>query len=449
MESEPGKGTAFHFTARFEPAESPQADEVKLPVEALQDIRVLVVDDNSTNRLILQEMLTRWRMIPQLAEGGREALRAVADAQAGNLTFPLVILDARMPEMDGFAVACELRRAPAFASAVILMLTSDRQPEDAARCREAGITVQITKPVLEAELLQSVLLALGKQLPVRQRESTEPAASREHPVRPLRILLAEDNAVNRQLAVQLLEKRGHTVDVAGDGREVLQVLDAIGQDTLDVVLMDVQMPELDGLEATRMIRNRETQSGGHLPIIALTAHALKRDRERCFAAGMDGYVTKPLRAEEMFREIARCQAQYRPAKAPLAAARIEGPKPFTGRNGEAKVLDRQALLDHVEGDTQLLAELVRLFVQDFPRQLTALRAAAQRGDAAAFAHEAHTIKGTLGSFAAPDAYAEALALEKMGREENLAHAAEACERLDRKIGILKPLLLEVSCEVCK
>ncbi len=449
LESEPGHGSKFHFTVQFQPAELPLPHDAILPLEALEGLPVLIVDDNSTNRRILHDMLAGWRMAPQVVESGPEALAALAHANDAGHKFSLVLLDVQMPEMDGFAVVEQIRGSPSLAGATILMLSSNRQREDSARCRELGVSAYLVKPIMERELREAVLLVMGRNAPAALPVAAGGQQAPARAGRSLEILLAEDNPVNRQLAVHLLEKRGHCVSVACDGREALRILEERTAPPFDLLLMDVQMPEFDGFEVTKMIREREKVDGGHLPIIAVTAHALKGDRERCMNAGADGYVTKPVRAVELFSEIERCIAS-RPAQGSTPAQTAEAvPAQPPDPAGTETVLDRGALMERLEGDLGLLAELVHLFLDDYPQQVARVRAAAERGDATSFAREAHTIKGTLGNFSAPAAYAVALSLEKMGRTGDLSHAADACEKLQREIGELKPLLLELCSEVPK
>ena len=256
---------------------------------------MLVVDDNATNRLILDELLAGWGMRPTAVDGGPAALAAMRQAGDAGEPFPLVLLDAMMPEMDGFAVAERIQRDPELAGTAVMMLSSADLRGDAERCRALGIAAYLRKPVKESELLDAILAVLGVA-PVTRAEPSSPAADAlPPPSRRLRILLAEDTPVNQRLAVTLLEERGHTVVVANDGREALDILE---RESFDLVLMDVQMPRMDGFEATAAIRAREAGTGRHIPIIAMTAHAMKGDRERCLAAGMDGYISKPIRAEQ-------------------------------------------------------------------------------------------------------------------------------------------------------
>ncbi len=296
VESELNKGSRFHFSAQFGLQKAPARTIVPRDPATLRDMRVLVVDDNATNRQILLKMLDHWHTRPLAVESGAKAMTALSEAQGLGRNYPLILLDAQMPEMDGFALAECIKRNPEWGAATIMMLSSAGQRGDAKRCRELGVAAYLTKPVRQGELLDAVLTALGTK-PIR--EAPPPLVTR-HSLREnskhLRILLVEDNAVNQMLAVRLLEKRGHKVIVAGNGKEALAALE---KDSFDLVLMDVQMPEMDGFEATAVIREKEKTSGNHLPVIAMTAHAMAGDRERCLEAGMDDYITKPIRPEEL------------------------------------------------------------------------------------------------------------------------------------------------------
>ncbi len=322
VESEEGRGSTFHFTTRQGVSRDPIAAPTPADVRLLCGMPVLVVDDNATNRLILVEILSsHWGMKPTPADGGRAALAEMTRARAASVPYPLVLLDARMPEMDGFAVAAEIRRRPHLAGATIMMLTSDDQRECAARCREIGIAVYVVKPVAPAELLEAMRNALGVSPAPADASSSTPSTNQavtgsgealygaalagDHPATPtgvsgLRVLLAEDNVVNQTLVIRLMEKRGHSVETVANGK---QALDALKGDVFDLVLMDVQMPEMDGFAATAAIRREEESTGRHLPIVALTAHALKEDAARCLVAGMDGYVAKPIEPSRLFAAI--------------------------------------------------------------------------------------------------------------------------------------------------
>ena len=296
VESEPGKGSRFHFTAHFGLQKLPARAIVPRDPTTLRDMRVLVVDDNATNRQILLKMLTNWHTNPTAVESGAKAISTLREAQGLGRVFQLILIDAQMPEMDGFALAECINRNPDWGTATIMMLSSAGQRGDARRCRELGVAAYLTKPVRQGELLDAILTALGTR-PIKE---APPVLVTRHSLREnsnhLRILLVEDNAVNQVLAVRLLEKRGHTVAVTGNGKEALAALE---KQSFDLVLMDVQMPDMDGFEATAAIRKKEKTSGNHLPVIAMTAHAMVGDRERCLQAGMDDYIMKPIRPEEL------------------------------------------------------------------------------------------------------------------------------------------------------
>jgi two-component system, sensor histidine kinase and response regulator len=299
LESLPGQGSTFHFIVRLGVQKFPAVRPRPIPPEQLRNIHVLIVDDNFTNRRVLEGMLTRWGMRPTAVEGGRAGLQALQVAKSTGHPFPLILLDGQMPDMDGFALATLIRKDPTLVGATIMMLTSAGHVGDAARCRELGISAYLVKPIRQGELLEAIC-ALLQQNPEKQTAPLVTQHSLRESRNRRRVLLAEDNPVNQKLAVRLLEKRGFEVVVAGDGEVALKELE---QAPFDVVLMDVQMPNVDGFEATAAIRRKEKSTGLHLPIIAMTAHALKGDEERCIAAGMDAYVSKPIRTNELFATI--------------------------------------------------------------------------------------------------------------------------------------------------
>ena len=298
VESELGRGSQFHFTARLGIADTKVIEVGAIaPPEILRAVRVLVVDDNRTNRRILEGMLGRWEMKSSSVQDGEEALAKLSEAREAGEPFALILMDMHMPKMDGFELIEEIRQGPHPSTAMIMMLTSAGHRGDAARCQELGVAGYLLKPIRQSELREAIARVLGAReqkgaIPLITRyslhDAREPAAS-------LRILLAEDNAVNQRLASRLLEKRGHSVVVAGNGREALEALE---KHHFDLVFMDVQMPVMDGFEATAAIRKKEG-GGVHLPIVALTAHAMKGDREKCLAGGMDEYLTKPIRPQEL------------------------------------------------------------------------------------------------------------------------------------------------------
>jgi two-component system sensor histidine kinase/response regulator len=302
VDSMVGRGSTFHVSVPFDVV---AADAMKPIAPApgladLRDIRVLVIDDNSTNRQILKAMLAGWGMQPALVESGAAGIAALSRALAGGAPFDLVLLDFQMPDMDGFEVAERIKSMPELSTTTIMMLSSVGQRGDGARCRELGLAGYLTKPVQRGVLFSAMSSALAKH---RTEDGARPLVTR-HTVREsegaLRVLLAEDNAVNALLASTLLKKQGHHVTAVVTGREALSALEV---SEFDVVLMDVQMPDMDGLEATAEIRRQEATTGRHVAIIALTAHAMVEDRQRCLDAGADGYLSKPFNPSQLFAAI--------------------------------------------------------------------------------------------------------------------------------------------------
>ena len=311
VESKAGKGSTFHFTVRLGLQRGKIEELIAAKPDDLKDLPVLVVDDNATNRLILEKMLTNWQMKPTAVEGGRKALAAVEQAVKDGKLYSLFLIDSRMPEMDGFTLAKKIKDNPNLAGASMVMLTSSGARGDAARCQKLGISAYLTKPIKQSELLDAIMLARGaateekEPVPLITRHTIRESRRRLH------ILLGEDNIINQKVAVHILEKYGHKVFVANNGQEVLQ---ALKKEHFDLILMDVQMPKMDGFEATASIREKEKKTGFHIPIIAMTAHAMKGDRERCLDSGMDDYIAKPLKAEHLTKTIDRMISKERKAK---------------------------------------------------------------------------------------------------------------------------------------
>jgi CheY-like chemotaxis protein len=300
-ESQLGEGSIFHFTAPFRLARKEDFDGLPPRYESLRGTRVLVVDDNMTNLRILAELLRNWSMEPELVASASAGLELLQGCHQSGRAFDLILTDAHMPEMDGFEFIEAARSQARLDSTVIMMLTSSDQPGDRLQCQQLGMSACLLKPIKQQELLEAIARSLvgGPQ----EKGGIQPAAAAaaRHP-RPLRILLAEDSVVNQKLAVALLKKHGHRVTVVGDGKEAVAAARA---GDYDLILMDVQMPEMDGLEATREIRRHEVGTNLHTPIVAMTAHALKGDRQKCLESGMDDYLAKPIHARELFEAIQR------------------------------------------------------------------------------------------------------------------------------------------------
>jgi PAS domain S-box-containing protein len=437
LESAPGQGSTFHFTAALRVQEAPpQGAAVSVEPAELCGLRVLVVDDNATNRRILQEILGNWGARPTAVDGGHAALSALEQASQAGEPFRLILLDACMPQMDGFELAKQIRgRFPAGGQggAILMMLSSAVRSGDASRCRDLGITTALIKPIRQANLSRAIRKALGIAVPEGgQAPLREPAVGTSgdalRPQRGLRILLAEDNPVNQKLAMTLLRKEGHQVELAGNGQEALAALK--GQ-SFDLVLMDVQMPEMNGLEATAAIREKEKGTGRHLPILAMTAYAMKGDRERCMEAGMDGYVAKPIRRAELLEAIAWACSAFQESR-PLSTGPLELPA------GEDR--DWSAALAEAGGDRQLLAETAALFLEACPRWLADLRAAIDEQDRDKVLFAAHTLRGGLTALALEEADGAAFRLEAMGREGDLAAAEQAWTTLLQEVQRVTPAL---------
>jgi signal transduction histidine kinase/CheY-like chemotaxis protein len=433
-ESRPGRGSVFHFEAVFghAKAETGKAITPSQQVE-LEGMPVLVVDDNATNRLILSETLCNWRMNPTVADGGISALESLHAALKSEHAYPLVILDAQMPDMDGFAVAEQIHRDPALANATIMMLTSDHQMGDVARCRELGIAAYLTKPIGQSELLDAILNIMNKRPVLKTQvrpDTSKPATIAGH---NLQVLLAEDNSVNQQVAVRLLEKQGHHVVVAGNGRQALDELKKKTGHPFDLILMDVQMPEMDGLETTAEIRRQESFSGGHIPIIAMTAHAMQGDRERCMEAGMDGYTAKPVRIDALLAELSR-----------VLLEKQSGKMDERGLPGAPGVrFNREALLLRMHGDYNLLAVWADLFAKDSARCLSDLRKWIGRGDAKMVEKAAHSLEAAVSNFAAAYVTESAARIELMGRNGDLSGAPRELAVLQNEVELLKSFLASV------
>jgi len=417
VESAVGRGSTFHFTARFGVWGGQTSAAVAKSHGALRDLRVLVVDDNATNRRILKEVFAGWQMQATVVDGGEAALAALREATLDNTPYALMVLDSHMPGMDGLTLVERMRSEPGLGKPIVILLSSGDQ-RDSARCAALGIRHFAAKPVTQNELLEMILKALGVAGTEPEDAFITPQKIRE-PRRRLRILLAEDNPVNQKLAIRMLEKWGHAVTLAEDGRRAVDLVSAAGPDGFDLVLMDIQMPILNGFEATIALRQAEQRTGKRLRIVAMTAHAMKGDHARCLAAGMDGYISKPIDAAQLFDIVEGADAQTAtPPPAPPSPA--------------DPVWDVAAALAHVGGDRALLCEMTELFLAEVPRLLGAVRSAVGEADAGSVERAAHKLKGSLSIFAARGALTAARRLEELGRAGDLTDAGAAVQALDRE-----------------
>ncbi len=404
LESEPGVGTTFHFTIACDIAAVSESEPKPLPADA----RVLIVDDNEVNRRVLLEQVSRWQLRGTAVASGAAAIEALLAASAAGTPFQLLLLDANMPEMDGFTVAEAISHRAELTGVTVMMLTSSGQYGDQSRCRELGVAAYLTKPIRALELRD----AIGRALGLKTQSALARPAERitQTALKRARVLVVEDNVVNQRVAMGLLERRGHEVTLAEDGREAVAIT---ARQPFDVVLMDLQMPVMGGLEATAAIRAREAETGGHLRIVAMTAHAMNGDRERCLAAGMDGYLSKPVEPQMLFAVVEQEPSiETKKAAAPAAAP-------------AAPVFDEEQLRQRVSGDEQLMHDVVRIFLEDCPARLAAVAAAVERRDAEAIRSAAHALKGAAGNLAASGLFEAARVLERLGAESRLDAAAAA------------------------
>ncbi len=426
LESEEGQGSVFWFTAPFK-VSGERLPKATPPGWAFT--RALVVDDNPTNCRIVAELMREWDFHVHEVGSGMEAMRVLESAARSGRGVDLVVLDLMMPEMDGLELAGRIRESPLLGGVTIMMLSSTAQPQERARCRDLGIEHYLVKPVLRDDLLKVVRQAIEGTV-----ETGEGAPERkgmaEHATRRLRILMAEDNPVNQKVGLALLEKRGHYVRTCGDGAAALA---AIETERFDVALFDVQMPVMDGLEAVRELRQREKGSPGHLPVIAMTAHAMQGDRERCLAEGMNGYVSKPLRAEALFKEIDRVVG---------GEALAQGARIFSERE-EPPGFDENALRDQL-GDENLMQSVVSAFLGDAPDQLQAIEDAAHQGDAALLHRCTHRLRGSLGVFGKTAAYQQICHLDDLARAGKLNETGGMIMTLNRAVDELKHELKHLS-----
>jgi CheY-like chemotaxis protein/HPt (histidine-containing phosphotransfer) domain-containing protein len=417
---------------------------VSTPVVSLADLEnllVLVVDDNATNRLILEEMLTGWSMRPTLAESGERALGLLDHARQSGAPFSLAVIDVHMPGVDGFTLVERIRQRPESAQLPLLMLTSGGRPGDLSRCRQLEVGAYLTKPVTPSDLLEgfATLLHLGST-----SERAVPATGNGSCCRALSILLAEDNPINQTLMLARLEQQGHSVVLAKTGKEALRAWE---QQPFDLVLMDIQMPEMDGFEATAHIRRKEAETGRHTPIVALTAHAMKGDRERCLESGMDGYLGKPIRIDELYQMLAelahnggrvgdfsiRTSAEtllFPPCSPPgilNGAVDVQMPTDLS------EILDREEMDRRVGGDYGLLGELLVLFAEESPRLLGEIQVGLAEGDLPTVHRAAHSLKGMIATLGGKPAQEEACRLEQLARAGEAGSAREALPALEQAL----------------
>jgi PAS domain S-box-containing protein len=438
VESEVGKGSTFQFTCNFLKGNKVASDQEEIAGRALPGMNVLVADSNEVNREIFSEMLKNWGMNATRAESGRAALDLLESAQKEGRPFRLAILDTGMPDVDGFEVLQQMQSNPALGCEVIMLVSLKRHVADAERCRTLGVKYSLTKPIGQSELLDTILSAVTQKVAEEQVVSASASELEKPTSHPLNILLSEDNAVNQKLAIRLLERAGHHVTLAKTGKEAVSAWENSGETDFDLLLMDIQMPEMDGMEATAEIRSREKKSGKHVPILAMTAHAMRGDRERCLANGMDGYISKPIHPVDLFAEMERCLGLQK------------GNSPMMEKSQEtSELIDRVSLLERVEGDHELLNEMIQIFKEEAPALLNAMREALQSGDTVVLERSAHSLKGVVGNLSSKTTANAALKLEQDAKNSDMESAKLSLAEVERVMKLLLPALSDLCQGVSK
>ena len=458
VESEPDRGSTFTFRVPLCLPVAAAAEELPAIPEHFPDVHVLVIDDNRANQLIIKEMLESRGLTVQAAPGGREGLEIMRHHATKDEPFDLVFLDQQMPGMDGLQVAEQINREKLLQGPTLIMLSSVDSNVNAARRGALGLFSYLVKPVKPSELFSHIHAALCRtkqQMPLREGEAPVKAAEADQAEQPeavqgtkLQILLVEDKPMNRKLATTLLNKKGWSVTEAHNGRQALEML---ATSSFDLVLMDIQMPEMDGIEATKHIRNQEKTTGTRIPIIAMTAHAMQGDREQFMAAGMDGYVSKPINAEELYRVVEEAAAAIKAEGALEAAADSTSPpsqeseKPADPEavdladTGEVEYISREvsSMLKTLGGDKELLAEMVALLLDDAPKDLERLRELLARRDGENATLVAHGLKGQLGNLSLEMGHNTAHSLEKTLFEGQFVEALTCLETLEKELKLLE------------
>ena len=444
IDSEVGRGSTFHFTAEFGIAADQHRPE-PAELDSLNELPVLVVDDNFTNRRILSEMLQHWHMQPVLADSAAAARQALQTAEASQRPIRLILLDHHMPGEDGIHFAQSLRGMLNHGQCPIIMISSGSSPIDVDVGEKYGIGRFMTKPVIASELLNEVLHQFGRF--TNAAPAQPPTATPHLQVHPRRVLLVEDNEINRRVAVGLLRSRGHQVVLAENGQEAVETL---ADQEFDVVLMDMQMPVMDGYEATAEIRKREHQTGGHIPIVAMTAEAMRGDRERCLAVGMDDYVVKPIDPAEMYRAIERFPALCLPADAglrksespaePLAAEQhgSAGASPsqnvtLPAAGGELPAVDWNVARHRLGSGSEVLSEFSELVKAQAPALVADLHRAIETRDIKLLGRSAHTLRSSVSYFGAEPLAQAAMGLEILGRTKSFDNATELLATLEHEV----------------
>ncbi len=417
------KGSIFHFTGKFtKQTNGKHSGNGSKNMLSVQNFPLLLVDDNATNRLMVKDILVNWGFDVTDVESGSTALKVIADAGAKSVQYRIIMLDKTMDDMDGFAVAEQMLNNSTMPSDIIMMLPPNSVSDDFSRCQKLGISNYLIKPIKESELQKALLIAIGK--PPDSKEKTKKIILKHTNVPSLHILVAEDNATSQLIARKTLEKIGHHVEIAQNGSEAVKMTE---KGNFDLILMDAEMPILNGLEATRLIRKSESVSGRHIPIIAMTAYAMKEDKKKCLEAGMDGYLSKPAKPEEINAIVAELYVDKENSISTSESISEDKVK-------DTPAVDIEAAMQIFGRDDDLLREAVALFLEeDYPEQIKLLREGIKRQDADAVRAAAHSVKGAARSLGGVVLGDIALRLEELGREGKLEGARELANKLEDEL----------------
>ena len=427
-------GSTFYFTIELPVTVAPAEASDNTESVKLDGLRALVVDDNPTNRRILEEVLRGWKMIPTLADGGPAALDELHKAADENKPFDLILTDCHMPKMDGFMFVEELKKFPELARSVIMMLTSSDRPGASAHCTDLGIAATLLKPLKQSELRETIVKTLGLADRHQATLTAGQSASKPSIAQHLRVLMAEDNLINQRVATRFLNKLGHSVRVVDNGEKAIR---ALQEDEFDVVLMDIQLPVMDGFKATTAIRKQEELTGHHIPIIAMTAYAMSGDRERCLTAGMDDYVSKPINEASVAKACSLITKFNRSSVDVAVSNKIQEDAEIVP---DQLVFDFPAALKRFEGDGEFVNEICGLILNSVPELISSLKSAVEQQDCESAGKAVHTIKGSVSNFCAEPTYHAAMRLEQICHEHQLNQLEAGCLDLVREVDRLMATL---------
>ncbi|MCA9624973.1 MAG: response regulator, partial [Myxococcales bacterium] len=434
LSSQVGHGTTFVVELPLEAAEDVERVSAD-PRPSLFATKVMVVDDSEVSRKVLARYLEEWGIASTLMESGIDALAALRGIEQDGRELPVILCDARMPGMDGFSLLERMRAELSSDARVVMMLTTDEQTTGSARARQLGVVDYVIKPVRPGALLRALGAAASG---IHDEEAPTSGGRVSRPMRSaLKLLVAEDNAINATLLRRLLERQGHDVTVVTDGKAAL---DIIGQQSFDLALIDMQMPELGGLEVAWLVREEERKRGGYLPMIAVTAHVMKGTRESCLQAGFDAYMSKPVRPEELAEAIDGLVPATYMATPATSGKRSRRRSYVTSDIAAQDSFDRQKLLTYTGHDLDLAREIVGMFLDEYPGWVEKMKQAIEAGQPAELQRVAHMLKGAVSNYGTETTSDLALILERMGRDADMVNAPVALRELEESLSRIQPAL---------